>query len=218
MRCLILVDLQYDFMPGGSLAVAEGDQVVKVANRLMPHFDLVVAPQDWHPADHKSFASQHVGKSIGELIDLDGLEQVLWPDHCVQETPGAAFHKGLDKERIHHVVQKGTSTRIDSYSGFYDNAHRQATVLVELLKERGVSEVAVMGLATDYCVKFTALDAVGLGFTTTLIEDGCRGVDLNPGDVRRAIDEMRNADIQVVTSEHVVNKQYMATSAAKKEV
>jgi nicotinamidase/pyrazinamidase len=203
MRCLILVDLQYDFMPGGSLAVAEGDRVVPVANRLMRHFDLVVATQDWHPAGHKSFASGHEGKNIGDVIRLDGLDQVLWPDHCIQGTPGAALHEDLAARQIHHVVQKGTDARIDSYSGFFDNGHRQATQLAKLLKQRDITDVAVMGLATDYCVKFTALDAVELGLNTVLIEDGCRGVDLNPGDVSRAIDAMRNAGVQVVTSEQL---------------
>lgn len=207
MNALILVDLQYDFMPGGALAVAEGDQVVAVANRLMPHFELVVATQDWHPAGHQSFASSHDDKSVGELIDLDGLEQVLWPDHCVQETPGAALHEALACEQIEHVVQKGTDHRIDSYSGFYDNGHRQSTGLAEFLKARGVTGVAIMGLATDYCVRFTALDAVELGFKTYLIEEGCRGVELTPGDIGRAVEEMRLAGVEVVTAERMIEMQ-----------
>ena len=206
MKALILVDLQYDFMPGGALAVAHGDQLVALANRLMPHFDLVVATQDWHPAEHKSFASQHDGKSVGEVVQLAGLDQVLWPDHCVQGTPGAELHKNLDARRIHQIVQKGTNAQIDSYSGFFDNGHRQATGLAAPLEQHDVTDVAVMGLATDYCVKYTALDAVELGLKTTLISDGCRGVDLNPGDVDRAIAEMREAGVRIMLAECWVNQ------------
>lgn len=204
MKALILVDLQNDFMPGGALAVADGDQVVPVANHLMPHFDLVVATQDWHPADHLSFASQHPGRGIGEVIDLGGLKQVLWPDHCVQGTVGAAFQTKLNTDDIRRVFPKGTDRKIDSYSGFFDNGHRQSTGLAEFLREHGVSEVAVMGLATDYCVKFTALDAVALGLRTWLIEEGCRGVGLKPGDVSRAIQEMRDAGVSVVAAEQII--------------
>jgi len=203
MNALILVDLQNDFMPGGALAVAEGDQVVQVANRLMPYFDFVVATQDWHPADHMSFASQHHGKAVGETTVLDGLEQVLWPDHCVEDTPGANLHATLKQSRIHEFVHKGTNPRIDSYSGFFDNGKRQSTGLRELLKKNKVQKVFVMGLATDYCVKWTALDAIGLGLETLLIEDGCRGVDLNPGDIGSAIDELRSAGVRIITSQDV---------------
>ncbi len=203
MNCLIHVDLQCDFMPGGALAVAEGDQLVPVANRLMPLFDVVAATQDWHPAGHQSFASEHPGKSPGDAIELDGLPQVLWPDHCVQGTSGARLHEGLAASEITEIIQKGTNRRVDSYSGFFDNAQRQATGLEDWLKGQGVTEVAVMGLATDYCVKFTALDAVRLGFATTLIADGCRGVELQPGDIASAIDEMKSAGVQIVTSDQV---------------
>ena len=164
MRALIVVDLQYDFMPGGALAVNQGNAVVSVANRVMPKFDLVVATQDWHPANHGSFASQHPGKQAGEFIDLNGLQQILWPDHCVQGTHGGEFHKDLDMLLIDKIFPKGTDPGIDSYSGFYDNAHRQATGLGDYLREKGVTEIYIMGLATDYCVKFTALDAIQLGF------------------------------------------------------
>lgn len=204
MKALILVDLQNDFMPGGALAVADGDRVVPIANHLMPYFDLVIATQDWHPADHLSFASQHHGKKIGEVIDLDGMEQVLWPDHCVQRTPGAAMHSDLDRDQIRHVVQKGMDRRIDSYSGFFDNGHRQATGLAELLREQGVTDATVLGLATDYCVKFTALDAVKLGLRTYLVEDGCRGVNLNPGDVSQAIEKMKNDGVRVLTANQII--------------
>lgn len=207
MNALILVDLQYDFMPGGALAVTDGDQVIAVANQLMPHFDMVVATQDWHPANHKSFASQHDGMGVGDVVQLDGVEQMLWPDHCVQGTPGADLHEDLDTKRIHQIVQKGTNTQIDSYSGFFDNGHRQATGLAAVLKQSDVTEVAVMGLATDYCVKFTALDALELGLKTTLISDGCRGVDLNPGDVEQAIADMQAAGVQVLDADRWINER-----------
>jgi nicotinamidase/pyrazinamidase len=197
MRALILVDLQYDFMPGGALAVAHGDEVVPVANRVQRQFDLVVATQDWHPADHGSFASQHPGRHPGELIDLNGLQQVLWPDHCVQGSRGAELVAALDRTRVERIFQKGTDHGIDSYSGFFDNGHRKATGLGAYLKSRGVTDVSVLGLATDYCVKFTALDARAEGFATTLIAGGCRGVNLKPDDSVKAIEEMKAAGIAV---------------------
>jgi len=204
MNALILVDIQNDFVRGGPLAVPEGDCVVAVANRLMPRFDLVVATKDWHPADHLSFASQHPGRRIGEVVELDGLEQILWPDHCVEGTRGAEFVSGLDVSGIHRVFEKGIDRAIDSYSGFFDNGHRRSTGLGDFLREQGVAEVYVLGLATDYCVKFTALDAVELGFSTCLVLDGCRGVELNPGDVDRAVEEMRRAGVHVTDSATII--------------
>lgn len=200
MNALILVDLQNDFVPGGALPVPEGDVVVEPANRLQPLFDLVVATQDWHPPDHGSFAANYSGKQPGDVIDLKGLPQILWPVHCVQNTHGAALLEGLHKDRIDRVFQKGTDPGLDSYSGFFDNGHRKSTGLGEYLKERGVDEVYILGLATDYCVKFTALDARRLGFRTFLVEDACRGVELHPGDVQRAIQEMQAAGVTVVRS------------------
>ncbi|MEM9069970.1 MAG: bifunctional nicotinamidase/pyrazinamidase [Myxococcota bacterium] len=201
-RALILVDIQNDFMPGGALAVANGNEVVPVANGLAPAFETIVATQDWHPADHGSFASQHAGKSPGELIDLHGLTQVLWPDHCVQDTAGARFVDGLEAS-ITKVFPKGMDKTVDSYSGFFDNGHRHDTGLTEWLRERGVREVYVLGVATDYCVKFTALDAAAEGFTVHLVEDGCRGVELNEGDVAKAKDEMHAAGVHIVQSSEV---------------
>jgi nicotinamidase/pyrazinamidase len=200
MRVLVLVDVQNDFVPGGALAVREGDRVVPVANRLMARFPLVVATKDWHPADHLSFASRHPGRRIGEVVELDGLDQVLWPEHCVEGTPGAEFVGGLDASGIHRVFEKGTDRAIDSYSGFFDNGHRRSTGLGDFLHDHRVTDVYVLGLATDYCVKFTALDAVELGFSTHLVLDGCRGVELNPGDVDRAVEEMRHAGVHVTDS------------------
>src|SRR4051812_35314367 len=203
MQALILVDLQNDFVPGGALAVPEGDAVVPVANRVQEKFDLVVATQDWHPADHGSFAKNHPGKNIGDVIQLDGLQQILWPVHCVQNSAGAALLKALHKDRIAQIFQKGTDPAIDSYSGFFDNGHRKATGLGEYLNAQGVKSVYVMGLATDYCVKFTALDARQLRYETYLIEDGCRGVNVKPGDSERAVEEMRRAGVKVIRSDAI---------------
>src|SRR5256714_7871098 len=191
MTALILVDIQNDFVPGGALAVPGGDQIVPICNRLMDRFELVIATQDWHPANHGSFAANHPGRRVGDVIELDGVSQVLWPVHCVQGTRGAELVKSLDLSRVARVFQKGTDPRIDSYSGFFDNGHRKSTGLGDYLKGRGATEVHVLGLATDYCVKFTALDARRLGFLVVLVEDGSRGVELAPGDVESAVAEMR---------------------------
>ena len=203
MRAIILVDIQNDFCPGGALPVKEGDAVVNVANQVMSQFELVVATQDWHPSDHKSFASQHPGLNVGEQFTLGDLPQIAWPDHCVQGTTGAEFHPKLDIESVHQVFQKGTDTEIDSYSGFFDNGHKRATGMGDFLLDKGVKEVYVLGLATDYCVKFTALDAIDLGLKTNLIVDGCRGVDLKAGDVDAAILEMESSGVVVMSSEEL---------------
>jgi nicotinamidase/pyrazinamidase len=203
MRALILVDLQYDFMPGGALAVADGDATVPVANALMPQFELVVATQDWHPIDHGSFVTQHPNSATFSQIELDGLQQTVWPAHCVQNTRGAELHAQLDRSRITRVFPKGTERQVDSYSGFFDNARRKATGLAEYLRARGVDEVFVMGLATDYCVKFTALDANELGFRTHLIADGCRAVNLAAGDDQRALEACREAGVHIITANQV---------------
>lgn len=199
MKALILVDIQNDFLPGGALAVPEGNAVVPVANRLMSAFDLVVATQDWHPANHGSFVSQYAGKRVGEVVELNGSRQVLWPDHCVQEMRGASFPEDLDAKRIDRVFRKGTDRDIDSYSGFFDNGRRKSTGLGEYLREMGVVEVFIAGLATDYCVKATALDARHLGFQTKLVLEGVRGVELAMGDCERAIKDMKAAGVQTAS-------------------
>jgi nicotinamidase/pyrazinamidase len=200
VKALIIVDLQNDFVPGGALPVPEGNEVVTVVNRLVQLFDLVVATQDWHPPGHGSFAANHPGKKPGEIVDLNGLKQILWPVHCVQQTPGAAFLSGFDRSRVVQVFHKGTDPGIDSYSGFYDNAHRKSTGLGEYLKERRAEEIYLAGLATDYCVKFSAMDAVALGFKTHVIADACRGVNLNPGDVEQALADIQNAGVTLMQS------------------
>ena len=197
MKALLLIDIQNDFLPTGALPVPQGDQVVPVANRLMEQCDLIVATQDWHPANHGSFAANHAGRKPGEVIELDGVQQILWPVHCVQNTPGADFAPGLDRSRIAHVVRKGTAPAIDSYSGFFDKGHRKATGLDQYLRSRNVTDLTIVGLATDYCVKFTALDARQLGYTVHLALAGCRGVNLKPRDVDRAVEEMKQAGVLV---------------------
>jgi len=198
MKALLLIDIQNDFLPGGALAVTAGEQIIPVVNELQKDFDLIIATQDWHPPDHASFAANHPGHKPGEIIDLDGLKQVLWPVHCVQNTPGAKFSPALKRTRVAHVIQKGTDPQIDSYSGFFDNARRKSTGLKDYLDSKYVKELFIAGLATDYCVKFTALDAISLGFKTHLLAQACRGVDLHPNDVLNAIEEMRKAGVQVL--------------------
>ncbi|MGB9688986.1 bifunctional nicotinamidase/pyrazinamidase [Thermogutta sp.] len=200
MDALIVVDVQNDFCPGGALPVPRGDEVVPVINRVMPLFRLVVATQDWHPAEHCSFAANHPGKQPGEVVEINGVPQILWPVHCVQETPGAKFHPGLNTQLFQAVFRKGTDPAIDSYSGFYDNARQRATGLHEYLQEHGVTRIFVVGLATDYCVKWTCLDGVELGYQTFLVEDACRGVELMPGDVERSLKQLREAGVTIVSS------------------
>ncbi len=204
MRALLLIDIQNDFMPGGALAVPDGDAVVPVADALMPKFSLVIATQDWHPADHGSFAVSHPGNVPGDIIELGGVPQVLWPAHCVQDTPGASFHPDLDVAGIDEVVRKGTDPAVDSYSGFFDNARRHSTGLDEYLKARDVDELVVAGLATDYCVRATCLDGVDLGYAVTLVEDGCRAVDLAPDDGALAIEQMRLAGVAIARSSDIL--------------
>ena len=206
MKALAVIDLQNDFCPGGELAVRRGDEVVAVANRLSPLFPLVVASQDWHPADHGSFAVNRPGRQIYEVDELGGLPQVLWPAHCVQGSPGAEFHPGFDRTHVTRVFQKGTDPGIDSYSAFYDNGRRKSTGLGDYLREQGVRELTIMGLATDYCVRFTALDGLWLGFEIVVVEDGCRAVELVEGDGARAIEEMRAAGATIVTSDAIINR------------
>jgi nicotinamidase/pyrazinamidase len=203
MRALIIVDIQNDFLPGGALAVSEGDEIIPIINRLQAQFDRVVLTQDYHPANHGSFASNHPGAGVYSQIDLHGLPQTLWPDHCVQGSTGAEIALALSLKHVDRIFQKGTDITVDSYSGFFDNGRRMATGLGDYLQAQGVKEVYVCGLATDYCVKFTALDALSLGFKTFLIEDASRGVNLAPSDVKNAVKEMKTAGIQVIKSKEV---------------
>jgi nicotinamidase/pyrazinamidase len=176
MTCLLLIDIQLDFLPGGSLAVADGHAILPLLNDLQPRFDLVVATQDWHPAGHRSFASTHPGHEVFSEIEWQGLPQRLWPDHCVQGSPGAQLHPDLNLDRIEAIFRKGTDPELDSYSAFFDNGHRRATGLTGYLRTRGVTQVFVAGLATDYCVYFSAKDARSEGFEVAVIEDASRGI------------------------------------------
>ncbi len=200
MKALIIVDIQNDFLPGGALAVPRGDEVVAVANQLQSRFDRVIATKDWHPANHGSFAANHPGRKPGEVIELHGQSQILWPVHCVERTHGSELAPGLDTARIEKTFYKGVDPAVDSYSAFFDNAALRSTGLDGYLNEIGVDEIYVVGLATDYCVMFTTLDAVKLGLRTTVVEDGCRAVDLEAGDGARAIEAMRRAGVRVVQS------------------
>jgi nicotinamidase/pyrazinamidase len=200
MKALIIVDLQNDFLPGGALPVPHGDEVIPVANELQRHFRLVVATKDWHPSHHGSFAANHPGKKPGDRVMLDGIEQILWPVHCVQNTQGAEFASSFDTSRIARVFHKGTERNIDSYSTFFDNAHRRHTGLAHYLEKRSITEIYLMGLALDYCVKYSALDARQLGLNTHVIVDGCRGIELEPGDIGRALDEMKRAGVTILKS------------------
>jgi nicotinamidase/pyrazinamidase len=194
---LLVIDVQNDFCPGGALAVADGDAVVPVINRLAERFDHVVLTQDWHPAGHSSFATSHSGSAAFEAIDMPYGRQTLWPDHCVQGTSGAAFHPQLSADRAELVIRKGFRPAIDSYSAFYENDRRTPTGLAGYLRERGLRRIFLAGLATDFCVRYSAVDARQLGFTTVLIEAGCRAIDL-AGSLEAAWAEMNAAGVQRV--------------------
>lgn len=179
MKALIIVDIQNDFTSGGALEVKKGESIIPLVNKIQPKFDLVVATQDWHPATHLSFASNHDGRKPFERTTLQGIDQVLWPDHCVQGTKGADFHPDLDMDRVEAIFRKGMDQSIDSYSGFYDNGRLRSTGLSGYLKERKVDTVYVCGLAGDYCVFYTAKDALAEGFNSFLIEDATKPIDAN---------------------------------------
>jgi len=197
---LIIVDLQYDFLPGGALAVSGGDTLIPIVNRLQKKFDFVVATQDWHPEDHGSFAANHTGKETGEFIELNGVRQVLWPVHCVQRSHGADFHADLHTDSWRKVFQKGTRPQVDSYSGFFDNNRQGDTGLGDYLRTHGITQVFIAGLAADYCVKFTVMDSLTLGFETYLVADATKGVNLLPGDTEIALQEMKNGGAILVKS------------------
>lgn len=197
---LIIVDIQNDFCPAGALAVPDGDHVVDAANRLMKLFDIIVLTQDWHPADHFSFASQHDGKQPFETVDASYGTQVLWPDHCIAGTHGSAFHQRLDSTSAQLIIRKGFRRRIDSYSAFFENDRKTATGLAGYLESRGTGRVFLCGLATDYCVGFSALDARVLGYRATIIEDACRAIDLD-GSLDAMKHQFAGHDIDLISSD-----------------
>ncbi len=193
MKALLMVDVQNDFCPGGSLAVSEGDAVVPFINGIRGRYGAVILTQDWHPANHASFASNNPGTQVGQVMRLGNLDQIMWPDHCLQGTPGAEFHPALDVRPADKVFRKGELPAVDSYSGFRDNDKQHETGLREYLHAQGIDALDVVGLATDVCVKFTVLDAIAFGLQVTVLRNGCRAVNLQPGDETRAYEEMAAA-------------------------
>jgi len=203
MKTLIIVDPQNDFMPGGSLAVPQGDEIVPIINKFQKEFELVVATQDWHPKAHASFASTHQGKNEFETITLNGLDQIMWPDHCVQNTAGAAFHKDLDTAKIEAIFRKGTNKEIDSYSGFYDNGHKKSTGLKGYLKEKKATHLYFCGLAAEICVYFSAKDALKEGFNVSIIEDATRA--LNEKEFKKLKTELKEMGGEIISSKTIEN-------------
>lgn len=202
MKALLLIDIQNDFIPGGALPVPGGDEIIDTVNQLQHKFDLVIATQDWHPTNHKSFASQHEGKQVFDTIEWNGMEQVLWPDHCVQGSDGAQFYSKLNMNRVEAIFRKGTNPNIDSYSGFYDNGHLKSTGLADYLRGKGVTAIYLVGLAGDYCVYFSAKDAIAEGFETYLIEDGIRAI--NNKDFEKAKQDIISKGARIIKRSEVI--------------
>jgi len=200
---LLVIDVQNDFTPGGQLAVPEGDLIVPLINRLSSLFKQVIVAQDWHPAGHASFASSHPGRKPYDVIQLPYGEQTLWPDHCVQATPGAEFHAGLDLPHAQLIIRKGCNPDIDSYSAFLEADRATTTGLAGYLKERGIDTVYMVGLALDFCVMFSALDARAAGFNAIVVTDACRAIDLN-GSLAAAIERMQDAGVQLIPSSELI--------------
>ena len=201
MKTLLIIDVQNDFMPGGSLAVPDADKIVPVINSIQHKFDLVVAAQDWHPHDHVSFASNHEGKSNFDEIELHGKSQILWPDHCVQESEGAKFHSDLNTQKWEAIFRKGTDKEIDSYSAFYDNGHLKSTGLADYLKEKGTSQLFLCGLAADICVYFSTYDAFKEGFACFFIEDASQ--PLNADECEELKKKMTYLGVQIISSDEI---------------
>lgn len=195
--------MQNDFMPGGTLAVPNADKIVPVINQLMPHFSLVVATQDWHPQDHVSFAPNHSEKKPGDVVDIKGIPQILWPVHCVRNTRGAELVSTLDKDKIESLFYKGTNKWVDSYSAFFDNARQKSTGLHDYLVSRVVKEIYICGVATEYCVLYSVLDALELGWEVHVIVDACKGINLRSGDVDAALETMRSRGAKLTTSKAI---------------
>lgn len=201
---LIMVDIQNDFCKGGNLAVPDGDAVVALANQLQPYFEIVIASKDWHPKNHVSFASNHPGKKIADTVLVHDFQQILWPDHCVQHSPGSEFHPALKTTLIKRIFYKGTDPFIDSYSTFFDNEHKRSTGLGDYLHQAGIKDVYIMGLATDYCVKYSVLDAAKLGFNVYMLEDACRGVELRKGNTANALKEMQAIGAKIINTADII--------------
>lgn len=196
-EALIVIDMQYDFCPGGALAVEEGDRIVPGINAMIDEFPAVILTQDWHPAGHSSFASNYRGKAPFETVEMDYGPQVLWPDHCVQGSKGAAFHEDLDTDSADMILRKGFNAGIDSYSAFFENDHETPTGLHGYLQARGIEQLTMVGLATDFCVNFSAVDAAKLGYDVTVLTELCRGIDLD-GSLAAALEGMKGAGVKLV--------------------
>jgi|SRR5579862_2279182 len=202
-RALLIVDMQNDFMPGGALAVSHADQIISIINGLIPKFPLVVASQDWHPFDHVSFAENHPEKKVGDVVTVKGKAQVLWPVHCVRASKGAEVIEKLHKGAIASYFYKGTEKSIDGYSAFFDNAHLKSTGLGDYLRSRGIHEIYIAGVATDYCVLYSTLDAIDLGFSVSVIQDACRAINLHPHDEENAFAAMAAKGARIVSSSEI---------------
>ena len=203
MKALIIVDLQNDFMPGGPLGVPGSDELATIINSFVEKFPLVIATQDWHPTNHCSFAKNHFGKKAGDTVNIKGLPQILWPVHCVRDTSGAELVASLNKKPIASHFYKGTDQGIDSYSAFFDNAHLRSTGLGDYLKSRGITDVYFAGVATDYCVLYSAIDALDLSFQVHIILDACRGINLQPGNVDKALAAITARGGEIITSKNI---------------
>ena len=204
MKALLVVDIQNDFCPGGALAVPNGDSIIPVVNNLIEHYDVIVQTQDWHPHSHSSFASSHDGKDPFDTIEMDYGTQVLWPDHCVQGSKGAEFHKDLNTQKSQVIIRKGFRKAIDSYSTFFENDQKTTTGLSGYLKQRGITDLYTVGLATDFCVKWSILDGIDEGFTMHIVEDAVKGIDLN-GSLDEAWDEMKKKGVKVTQSKDILS-------------
>lgn len=203
-QALIVVDMQNDFLPGGALAIQGGHHIIPRINQLLTlPFKHIIATKDWHPPNHGSFASNQ-GKLVGEVVTLNGIKQILWPIHCVQGSRGSEFGPGLDTTKFEKIIYKGIDPTVDTYSCFFDNGHTQTTGLDQYLKERNIDTLYLVGVATDYCVKYSVLDALSLGYKTNVIVDACRGVDVHADDCRHALEEMQKAGAHLVTSDMVL--------------
>ena len=201
---LILIDIQNDFCPGGALAVNEGNEIVGIANELQKNFKIKIATQDWHPYTHKSFASNHEGQEPLSVIEMFYGQQVLWPDHCIQGSKGAEFHRELITNNSDLIIRKGFRPEIDSYSAFFENDHKTPTGLEGYLRTRQIKSIYLCGLALDFCVYFSAIDGAKLGFKVFVIEDACRAIDLD-GSLDNAIKEMASSGVQLLSSPDLLN-------------
>ncbi len=205
MKALVIIDMQNDFLEGGALEVPKSNKIIPIINEIQKKFKLKIFTQDWHPVNHKSFASNHPQYNLYDVIDLNGIQQVLWPDHCVQITFGAEIHKDVSFPNNAHIIRKGMDPNVDSYSGFFDNGRVHSTGLELFLKEKNVKDIYICGLATDYCVKYTAIDSAELNFKTYLVVDATQAVNINPDDFDKAVNEMENKGIIIIHSKNIFN-------------